>query len=149
MNKKIKILIAVFAFIYFAVMLWLLFLQREPTYGGLYNLIPFRVINRFIEILGEAELPMHIDYSLKNLIGNVVLFVPIGIFLPLLWKSQTRAFVFFPTSLLGIVLIEVLQWWLKLGMGDIDDVILNMLGASIGFCLTKLFIKKLNAKRKI
>lgn len=67
-----------------------------------------------------------------NLVGNIVLLVPLGFLAPLVWHNMTwkRA------SLLAVsapLCIEIMQSVLRVGIFDIDDVILNALGVMIGF----------------
>ena len=47
------------------------------------NLIPFKV---FYETFNEVFYAENINYFLINFLGNIILFVPFGIFLPLLWN---------------------------------------------------------------
>lgn len=65
-----------------------------------------------------------------HLIGNMIWFVPLGVFLPALWKTG-----FAKTLLLGAgasLILEALQYALGSGVADIDDVIINALGAAAG-----------------
>ncbi len=76
------------------------------------------------------------DY--KNALLNVLLFVPLGFFLPLLWsKFSTQKH----TLLFGLgmtVSIELLQL-LTYRVTDVDDVITNFLGTWLGYLLFKVF----------
>lgn len=63
--------------------------------------------------------------------GNVVAFIPFGMLIPYLWRwSYARFFVVF---VLAIAALETLQGLTRLGSFDIDDIISNTLGASIGY----------------
>ena len=85
-----------------------------------------------------------------NLAGNVLAFVPFGLFLPLLVK---RVRSFGKTVLLGFefsLFVEILQLYSKVGSFDVDDILLNTTGVLIGyllFCLTK--IMHLHNKHKV
>lgn len=75
----------------------------------------------------------------RNIILNIVLFVPFGFLLPLLF-SQFRAF--WKTYLAGFLLtalIEVVQLVLKRGIFEADDIFDNFLGAMIGYGLYRFF----------
>lgn len=67
------------------------------------------------------------------LLENVLLFVPFGILMPLTW---TR---FWSGKMVGIgafvvsVIIEVAQYVFRCGKTEVDDVILNCMGAMIGY----------------
>ena len=68
-----------------------------------------------------------------NLAGNLILFLPMGIFLPYLFPKQRNFFRFSAVVLLMIMTVEVVQLFALLGACDIDDLILNYAGAVIGF----------------
>lgn len=67
-----------------------------------------------------------------NLLGNIILLVPIGFLLPFFnnRKSWKKTLVIAFAS--GFT-IEILQTVLRIGIFDIDDVILNALGVMIGY----------------
>lgn len=101
----------------------------ERTYQ--YNLIPLHEIRRFLTYrrqLGAAAVVL-------NLAGNVLAFVPFGLFLPLLVK---RVRSFGKTVLFGFefsLLVEILQLYSKVGSFDVDDILLNTTGVWIGYLL--------------
>ena len=100
------------------------------------NLIPFKV---FYETFNEVFYAENINYFLINFLGNIILFVPFGIFLPLLWNfSYAKAVgITFCISLF----IETAQLFLPRGT-DVDDLILNTLGALLGV-LVYMLMKKI------
>ena len=59
-------------------------------------------------------------------------FVPFGFVLPALTRLR-RAVV--PLCFLGSLLIEFLQWAFGTGMSQTEDLVLNTLGAAIGYGL--------------
>ena len=76
-------------------------------------------------------------YSVSNLLGNVLLFVPLGFLAPVVSPRLGR---FWKTALLGLgvsLWIECTQLFLSRGT-DVDDLILNTLGAMLGFALYAL-----------
>ena len=76
-----------------------------------------------------------------NLAGNVIMFIPLGFFLPLNWKVF-RKLPGLILTVLGIILcIELLQMVTMLGSLDVDDVLLNMLGCSMGYYLWKIMYR--------
>lgn len=91
-----------------------------------FNLIPF---------IDAADSPFN---YIKNSLLNILLFVPLGFFLPLLWKEfQTLRY----TVICGFCLslgIEILQIF-TFRLTDIDDLITNTLGALPGFFIARLF----------
>lgn len=113
------------------------------------NFIPFISI---LDILSNDNLSVII--KMKQIIGNIVLFIPMGFFLPLIWKSKNN---FKKALLIGIlcsVCIELLQYfislllWFNYKVTDLDDILLNILGFVVWFFLYKLFhwgmIKEIN-----
>ena len=81
---------------------------------------------------------MFSDY--KNSLLNVLLFVPLGFFLPVLWR-RFRSFL--PTALFGLgfsLSIEVLQLF-TFRATDINDLMTNTLGTVLGWCLGRLLLK--------
>ena len=78
------------------------------------------------------------EFDVASYLLNVVLFVPLGFLLPLIWENENR---FWKILLAGVsfsLLIELSQL-LNLRSTDIDDLLLNTLGAVIGFVLFRLF----------
>lgn len=81
----------------------------------------------------------------KIVLGNVVMFIPFGFlgwfFLHL--QDLKKLFIAFVSA---IVIVEALQYFSRLGVFDVDDVILNTFGVYLGF-LMKNFIEKRFANR--
>lgn len=87
-------------------------------------------------------------WEIPLLIENVLLFVPFGVLLPVTF-SKIRSWKIVLTSAgLYSILIEVLQYVFRCGKSEVDDCILNCLGAMIGYGLflgvtyVKLLIRK-------
>ncbi|MDO5785496.1 MAG: VanZ family protein, partial [Eubacteriales bacterium] len=66
--------------------------------------------------------------AFRNIVGNIAAFVPIGILIPLLRRDLSLGTTFFVGLLLSAG-IELTQYFTGLGSCDIDDIILNVLGA--------------------
>lgn len=142
-NRK-RIWYLLFA-VYCIAMLHLLFGRKEAPQGIPYakqlmmrlNLIPFRTLHLQLKLLTAHDRPWLVRHALANLSGNIVLFMPLGIFLPRLWPRLQKLWkVFLITS--GIIItVETVQVLTLLGRCDIDDLILNCLGAVIGYGLYK------------
>ncbi|WP_261306604.1 VanZ family protein [Paenibacillus andongensis] len=67
--------------------------------------------------------------------GNIGVFTPYGLLLPYLFRSARRYGTFLLYFGCPLVGLELLQMLLRVGSFDTDDVILNVLGASISFVL--------------
>jgi len=99
------------------------------------NLIPFKVL---FQTYNEVFVNGYINYFLINFLGNIILFIPFGLFIPLLWKTSNKKtlFIGFCSSLF----IEICQLFLARGT-DVDDLILNTTGVLLGLIIYK-FLKK-------
>lgn len=98
---------------------------------------------------------MYIDYSdrlnsFENLVGNVVVFIPYGIFLPVIWKRFRNFADTFLAAFLFSLSIEVFQLFSAFGAFDVDDVLLNCAGAIVGYliCMGGFWVKRVCAKGK-
>lgn len=104
------------------------------------NLVPFKTIMTFVK---EFDSMYSTSQIMLNLFGNVCAFMPMALFLLLLFKRQNKAFQFVITLILMILGIEFLQLITGSGRFDIDDLILNLFGAVLVYLLFK--IKSVNA----
>jgi hypothetical protein len=113
-------------------LLVLLFFRPSNQSYGTYNLIPFSTIYFFLS--GKVNLLI----SFYNLIANVVLFIPYGIFLMIKGcKSSKSEYIYLP--LVSITVVECLQYITRRGSLDIDDLILNLIGVFLGYLLYPVF----------
>ncbi len=98
-----------------------------------YNLQPFKEILRYLKyyrVVGVYAVCL-------NLLGNVVAFVPFGLFFPLLSRRNRS---FWKVSFLSFeisLLVEVIQLVTRVGCCDVDDVMLNTVGGMIGYACFK------------
>lgn len=97
------------------------------------NFVPFVTMRRYTSFADFGT-------SAVNLIGNVVMFVPLGFLLPLLWKTMRH---FWKAAFLGLCsscVIECIQLFIDRSV-DIDDVILNTAGVIVGYILVQLLFR--------
>ena len=107
--------------------------SNSVTWDPSFHLIPF---------LGMANSP--VSY-IEGCILNVILFVPMGILLPLLWKEfrELKCTALFGLSFsLGIELLQVFT----LRLTDVDDLITNTLGTVVGYWIAKIIISLFKIK---
>lgn len=133
---------------YCAVMAFLLFFRVRLTEGtywqralGLLNPVPFETINRYLRHLGYSN-PRIVRSAVVNLVGNVVMFIPLGAFLPALFLKLNRWWKVLLAGAGIIVLVELTQMLTLLGTCDVDDLTLNVLGIWLGYGLYRLIQKK-------
>lgn len=111
-------------FIIYVLLLYQLLTNVETNTSGGYNLIPFTEITRY-EV--GSKLFMY------NVIGNIVIFIPFGYFVSGYIKASKVSHIL-AVSIISSLTVEVVQ--LQIGRSfDVDDVILNVCGAIIGFLL--------------
>ena len=107
-----------------------------------YNLVPFKTILNLIINFKYFDLEVWI----YNLFGNIAAFMPLGLLLPAVMgmKRKLAATVIF--SLVFLLAAETAQLIFRVGVFDIDDIILNMLGVLLGY-MVYAFIVRLNKVR--
>lgn len=118
---------------YIAILSVLLFFgglfHLDLAWGGTVNLKPFYTIHRFlIHYKRTGSLS-----SLSNLLGNVIILVPLGVLLPVLFRRLRHFWLTLPLLALIAVGVEFIQWRTGTGVADIDDSILNFVGAVAGY----------------
>lgn len=74
----------------------------------------------------------------KQIVGNFIMLLPLGIFLPLLYKRISNLFLVLVVSLSVSTTIELLQLITSFRSADVDDIFLNTLGACTGFVIYKI-----------
>jgi glycopeptide antibiotics resistance protein len=86
---------------------------------------------------------VHSFYFFGNLFGNIVLFMPFA-FVMMWVLNMTQVWKIAVAACLLSLTIEVLQYYTARGVADIDDVILNTIGAIAGAYLCRYFQNKFN-----
>lgn len=100
------------------------------------NFRPLETVRLYLNAIKYDYIGMEIPLS--NLVGNALLFMPMAVFLPCLFRPMRRFWLFTLTMLLVLVAVEVLQLALSCGSCDIDDVLLNLTGTLIVFGIFKI-----------
>lgn len=83
--------------------------------------------------------------SMINLIGNIGVFIPFGILIPLLFGRRYSKFL--SIFLRGLLVLEGLQLITRRGSFDIDDFLLNTVGATIGYGIYVIVRKRMQLRR--
>ena len=106
-----------------------------------FNLNPLETISIYIQ--GWQRGYVNVGNMMINIAGNLLAFVPMGLLLPVLFPRMRRVLAFILVIAAIIVLVELMQMLTMTGSCDIDDFILNMLGALTAYALAKLpFIRR-------
>ena len=129
--------------LYLFVLLLLLF-RRTPVEKPGMNLQLFQTIRAYFLVLGRedpAGLALR-PYAVTNFAGNLLVFLPLGAFLPLLLRRERSFFLFLLTAAGFICTVELMQLFTRRGSMDVDDLLLNLPGACLGWLLWKLGSRK-------
>ena len=110
-------------FIIYILCLYFVVTGQDINYGGV-NLIPIKEMFRYE--IGSYKF-------MKNIIGNILLFIPYGFFCSYYLENKkvsTNVII----CLIATLCIETIQYYIG-RVFDIDDIILNVLGGFIGYLL--------------
>lgn len=99
------------------------------------NFMPFKTILTYL-----SGHPTWIVVK-NNLLGNIALFVPLGLFLPFLSKHSLGFGTVTSIALAIGIAIEGTQILFQAGVFDVDDIILNALGVVVGYGVF-VYVKK-------
>lgn len=123
-NKKV---IAVFLF-YMACMLHMVILSRPIGSISQIDLIPFNT-------------PGGIRYIVLYASGNALIFIPLGILLPIIFEKMRNVARSILAGFLISFFIETCQLILCCGIVQTEDVIMNTLGTAIGYIIYNKRVK--------
>ena len=112
-----------FTALLYAMLLFYVVTFQDVNYGT-NNFIPFKEIMRYE--FGSA-------YFIKNILGNIIMFIPFGLFVSYILKTRNIIPIFF----IGATTSGIIEYTqLKIGRTfDIDDIFLNIIGCFIGFLI--------------
>ena len=135
--------------IYCLLLITILFLNNEYRMGGFQNISTFSKehfetsnIIPFATIIGYVSEMVSNDINtgivIINLVTNLLLFAPMGFFIPMLFQDKIKNTKQFLIIIIILTfLVEIIQFITYRGSTDIDDIILNTIGASIVYILMK------------
>jgi glycopeptide antibiotics resistance protein len=134
-NNANKLTIVLFD-IYLIVLAWILLFKLGVRFSYMskrsVSLIPF-----------SEPLMRNSKMDFGEIILNVIIFVPLGIYAGILfrrWNLRNKLFFFFLVSFL----IESLQFILRVGAFDVSDIITNMLGGIFGLMIFEVIERLFN-----
>ena len=136
-RERIETAILSVVFIFYILFLLKLLLFSRVLFSDLFsiqraqdrsiNLIPFNSIKGYI-FSGSGTMQ---NFSFANVIGNIVVFIPLGTYLAL-FKKNRNVLINLLVIFIMSFFVEIVQGILAIGSADIDDIILNCLGGLIG-----------------
>jgi len=77
---------------------------------------------------------------ITNLVGNVFAFSPFGFLLPVMTEKKRGLIKVVLGSFLFSLIIESCQYIFKVGVFDVDDLLLNTIGGLIGYIIYKISV---------
>ena len=149
-----KKLFSYISILYILFLLYATLLSRTVAKTSLYRLEPMLGLREAISIEGGiwpllrgdfAAIQLNNPQSLEAIAVNLLLMVPLGYLLPLLFDVHGRAIKGRQVVLAGSLLsamIEVVQFVTHLGTLDVDDWLFNTVGVAVGYWLYRCFLKK-------
>lgn len=119
-----------------AYILFSLYLAAICFLVGFPNIAGMRIVlsHNFIPLRGMLT-------DITNSYLNVLLFIPLGIFVPCLWPEYRSMMKTVGLGLMTSLCIEILQIF-TFRATDINDVITNVAGTMIGYLIGRLIIKR-------
>lgn len=111
-------------FIIYALLLYELLTNTELNTASGMNLVPFTEIMRYQ--VGSRQFNL-------NVIGNIIIFIPFGYFVSSYVKANKLSHILF-VSVFTSLTVEFVQHYIGRSF-DIDDIILNVMGALLGFLI--------------
>lgn len=115
-----RLLVGFLFIAYIYCVLQLTILSREP---GNYGVVDWRFLVRWNEN----------DSQKAFLLANVIMFIPFGVFFPMLGKAATHILISLPVAVACSICIESIQLKYQLGFCQLDDVAANSAGFLMGF----------------
>ena len=146
-NQKLKKEITWILFILYIIFLLSTIVYTKLTTGTIYpklniksNVVPFTSIIETITLLLTKTQGFY--YIFDYLILDIILFIPLGLFLPILFPKTKKIKNFILICLTISIIKELFQLLLNVGMFNIDDIILNLSGAIISYTIFKNLLSK-------
>ena len=139
-NRKITITKILFG-VYILLLIWIILFKTSFSISeiiglsgeGSINLIPFYY-------------PTEVNFHLREVIANILIFIPLGIYLKILDTNNKKVIL---CGFIFSILLEVIQFIFKIGASDITDTITNTAGTILGMCGYILLEKFFKNKEKI
>lgn len=129
-NYSRNILVGVIFFSYIVAVIYATFFSERLQY----ETINLKMFSSYFYLLE--------DFSYRlwfQMVGNILLFIPIGGMLPIILKKFSKFQYILFVGLALSACIELVQYITKRGVLDVDDIINNMLGVILGYCCFKIF----------
>ena len=133
-NKVFKRTVWALFIVYCAVLAFVLLSPtlHHPQAARSCSLVPFATVAKMLGGTVSA------DTAVRNIAVNILILVPFGAALPVLFPKLRRFWKVTALAAAVVLLFEIAQYAFNLGTFDIDDIILNTLGAALGYALVSI-----------
>lgn len=120
-NRR-KFILLYILYVYCFIVISITYLSREP---GSREGVDLKIFNTFSQHFEDNKFPVE----------NIILFIPFGFMLPLLWNRFYAALWCMGAGFMFSLAIELSQYLTKRGYFQVDDIITNLIGTMIGFAV--------------
>lgn len=96
------------------------------------NLKPLKSVKMYVSAFVNQTMTLRI--IILNIVGNLIAFAPFGFFIPVIYSKKIKnIFSFVLVVTLSCITMEFIQFITMVGQADIDDLLLNLIGAVITY----------------
>lgn len=105
-------------------------LPAHPAVGQVieHNFVPFQTIAIWVANPDSG-------FWIRQMAGNLLLLLPVGLLGPIAIPWMDRWWRILPVALLLSLGIEIAQLWIPARAADVDDLLLNVVGAALGYAI--------------
>jgi glycopeptide antibiotics resistance protein len=135
-NKMLKFIFGGLSFFYTVGLCYVFFFARRrwrefPVRN--FNIVPLRNKLHYLENWSQFTGPEKSEIY-KDVLGNIIIFIPFPFLLVFLlgFKSYRRLLFLSFISSMGV---ELIQFIMNVGVADIDDILFNTLGGTLGIIM--------------
>ena len=125
---KVRHIIWVYIYMFYGY----LAVQEAAGIGSIWDLIAYDKLDNSINLI-----PFSSEGAMTYIL-NIIMFMPLGFLLPLIWENFRNAKKVVLMGFLMSLTIEICQLF-NIRTTDIDDLMMNTLGALVGYCCWKVF----------
>jgi len=135
-NRFLKLIFGGLSFFYTVGLCYVFFFARRrwrefPVRN--FNIVPLRNKLHYLENWGQFTGPEKAEIY-KDVLGNIIIFIPFPFLLVFLlgFRSYRRLLFLSCISSMGV---ELIQFIMNVGVADIDDILFNTIGATVGIIM--------------
>ena len=125
---KVRHIIWIYIYLFYGY----LAVQEAAGIGTIWDLIAYGKLDNSINLI-----PISSEGAMTYIL-NIIMFMPFGFLLPLIWKNFRNAKKVVLMGFLMSLAIEICQLF-NIRTTDIDDLLMNTLGTLVGYCCWKVF----------